>query len=120
MITWFRKLKQDIGTVRFVIESYRANIDALQSQINDLRTIIRANIDIHADVSMTNRAPSTVIVIGKFRNHDVVQTYSIQTGELKEIIEHLRSLERYGTVRSVDAMPGFKGIAEHELGHKIK
>ena len=86
---------------------------ALESHVRTLRTNLKASTDISVDCHMDGM--NTIIVIGRYQNADYIQTYDIRMKDLQELVDYLRVLENHGTVRRIDAVPGFRAIAEKSL-----
>lgn len=55
-----------------------------------------------------------MIVVGRYRNADYVQTYALDTPNLAVLIGQLRQMERCGAVRRVDAPPLFRAVFERD------
>lgn len=85
----------------------------LRRQIASLEALIRDRTNIAVDVGF--KTASHVIVIGRYRNADYVQSYSLSTDDLGHLIEHLKAMDKTGQVRRVDAIPSFKAVYEREL-----
>lgn len=104
----FEKIWNSIKEAVYIVKHHRDQIKSLQAQINQLDQIIKDRTDIHVDYY--ERGRSTIIAIGHYKNRDYIQTFSIDPGEFSYMIDRLRNMERYGKVRSVDAMPSVKAV----------
>ena len=105
MIKWLKKLKA-------IVASYDANLANAHARIAALETMVRERTDIAIDVGFWST--SHVIVVGRYKNADYVQTYSMDTPDLASLIDQLKQMERYGNVRRVDAPPQFRAVFERE------
>jgi hypothetical protein len=59
--------------------------------------------------------PSYVIIAGRYKNRDYVQTFRIATNDLEHIIRILHNMENLGQVKWIDAPPFIKAVVEREL-----
>jgi len=100
MFTWFKKLKS-------IVTRHQDEISFLHHRIDVLEKIIKERTDIAADIRFSGR--NHIIVIGQYKNTGYVQTYSVNTEDLHQFIQHLKQMERFGKVRTVDAPPTFRG-----------
>ena len=103
MIKWLKKLKA-------IVSGYDDDLRNAHTRIAELEKVIRDRTDIAVDVGF--RSASYVIVIGRYKNADYVQTFELDTPDLGSLINHLREQERYGAVRRVDAPPEFRAVFE--------
>ena len=86
---------------------------ALESHITTLRRNLKASTDIAVDCHLDGM--NTIIVIGRYRGADYIQTYDVRMKDFSELVDYLRHLEDHGSVRRIDAVPGFKAIVEKAL-----
>ena len=89
-----------------IINNYKTDIQKLNIRIQHLESLLRNRTDIAADLNFNDM--NTIIVIGKYRNLDYVQTYHLQ--DINSVIEYLEKLKRTGTVKIVDCPPQMKYI----------
>ena len=101
LISWFKAL-------RFVVKSYVTDMRALRRRMDELDKLIRERTDIAVDVRF--REPNYVIVVGRYKNADYIQTYSVRSNDLGYLIDMLKNMERHAQVRIVDAPPGMKAV----------
>jgi len=114
--TFFRRLH----TLWQIAKTYEQDKAALLSGVRrELRTVedlVRDRTTLHADISMTGRDPSFVILVGRYRNRDYVQTFYLPSADFGGLVDqciHMsRKLGRWGRL---DAPPVFH--AEKELPH---
>jgi len=105
MITWMKKLLA-------IVAGYDAALRGAHTRINALEKLVRDRTNISVDVGF--RTASHVIVVGRYRNADYVQTFALDTPDLNVLIDRLREMERYGTVQRVDAPPLFRAVFNRE------
>ncbi len=108
LLTWWRRLRHIVRAHEETMD----RIDSLRRRIDDLDKIIRERTDIAVDVRFGG--PSYVIVVGRYRNADYVQTYSVHADDLQHLIEMLRGMARHARVRLVDGPPGLRAVFQRE------
>lgn len=102
------KLLAWLKTLQRIVPSYDDDLAVLYRRINGLEQLLRERTDIGVDVAYTGRDRSHVIVVGRYRNTDFVQTYSLHPADFTGLVEHLKQMERHGVVRHMDAPPTMK------------
>ena len=98
----------------FIVNNYDSNLKHAHARIASLEKVLAERTTIGVDVSFHN--DNHIIVVGRYRNRDYVQTFSVRTEDMRGFIEHLKEMERYGSVKYVDAPPSFKAVIEHNFG----
>lgn len=106
MLKWLNKLKM-------IVAGYDADLRNAHARIAELEKLVKDRTNIAVDVGF--RSASHVIVIGRYRNADYVQTFEIDAPDLIRLVDQLRELERYGAVKRVDAPPQFRAVFEREF-----
>lgn len=106
MLKWLKKLKA-------IVAGYDADLRNAHARIRELEKLVRDRTNIAVDVGF--RSASHVIVVGRYKNADYVQTYALDTPDLAAMIDQLRQMERHGAVRRVDAPPQFRAVFKREL-----
>lgn len=90
-------------------------VERSERVIRQCESLIRERTEVAADIHPSRIGESFVIVVGRYRNNDYVQTYSLgREGQVDHIIHTLRSMERTAEVRRIDAPPIFKQVFERE------
>jgi len=107
MLKWLKKLKS-------IVAGYDADLRNAHSRIAELEKLVKDRTNISVDAGF--RSASHVIVIGRYRNADYVQTFEMDTPSLDALIDQLREHERYGKVVRVDAPPVFRAVFERDRG----
>lgn len=106
---WLRKwLRKVLG--------YDSELRALRTEIMALRGLIKDRTEISFDISHTTRDVSYAIMVGRYRDRDFVQTFSLGPSDFRQVIDWFRSLERHAAIRVVDAPPVFKSVFKRESG----
>ena len=104
----FKEITDTIIEALYIVRHHRSQMKSLQAQILNLEKIIKDRTDLHVDYY--DRGCSKIIAIGHYKNRDYIQTFSVDQNDFHGLIERLRDMERYGTVRQIDAMPTFKAV----------
>lgn len=115
MLTWFKRLFAIVRTYSTDIAKLNARIELLKGRIAANEQIIRERTDIAVDVGFSRKDMNTVIVVGRFRGCDYVQTYQVRSDDLTGLIDRLRDMERHGVVRRADAPPHIIGAFKRDL-----
>lgn len=105
MLKWLKKLKTIVGC-------YDADLRNAHTRIAELEKLVRDRTNIAVDVGF--KSASHVIVVGRYKDADYVQTYALDTPDLAALIDQLRQMERHGVVRRVDAPPQFRAVFERD------
>lgn len=101
MLKWFKKLKA-------IVRNYDTDRRTVDSRITELEKLIKDRTNIAVDANFNDA--SHVIVIGRYKNADYVQTFKIDASSLGGLIEQLRAHERHGSVKRVDVPPQFRAV----------
>lgn len=101
MIVWIKKLLA-------IVKNYEEDMGRLNNRINYSEKLIRDRTDIAADINIKDH--NHIIVVGRYKNRDYVQTFTVRGDELNHLVETLKQMERHGVVRQIDAPPQFKAV----------
>lgn len=106
MLKWLKKLIA-------IVAGYDADIRNAHARIADLERLVRDRTNIAVDVGF--KSASHVIVVGRYKNADYVQTYTLDTPDLASLIGQLKQMERCGVVRRLDGPPMVRAVFEREF-----
>lgn len=106
MLKWLKKLKT-------IVAGYDADLRNAHTRIAELETLVKDRTNIAVDVGF--KSASHVIVVGRYRNADYVQTYALDTPDIAGLIDQLRQMERHGQVKRIDAPPMFRAVFERDV-----
>jgi hypothetical protein len=95
------------------LQSMQRSMDTLRRQQGDLDHLVRERIDIAVDVGGP-REMSSVIVVGRYRGVDYVQSFHMPERELGHLVDRLRDMERHGVTRRMDSPPQFRAVVKRE------
>jgi phosphoribosylanthranilate isomerase len=101
------------GMIREVSSQHHVDVIALNARIDQLDKLVKDRTDIAVDFGYKDS--SHVIVIGRYRNLDYVQTYRLDDQEFVQLIDRLRAMERHGIVRRLDAPPVVRAVFERDV-----
>jgi hypothetical protein len=126
MIKWFKKLFK-------IVREYDADNERMNTVINDglydlnnrmvwtereVKEAVATIIDrteLSVDVSPSYGGdPHQVIMVGRYKNRDFVQAYSIDHMEFDRLVQHLTELRKHAHYSRIDAVPDMKFIIERE------
>lgn len=99
-------------------KSHPERIDFLIDEIRNARLMITERTTVHADVHYKSGLDS-IIVVGRYRGHDYVRCFQVETKDFHEFIEIFKRIEPRSRVGRIDVFPSFSGVVErikHERG----
>tara|TARA_R110000803_G_scaffold67241_4_gene128920 strand:- start:862 stop:1236 length:375 start_codon:yes stop_codon:yes gene_type:complete len=119
LIKWFKALNR-------IVKSYDEQIDVLNKQAtetlrvadysngiaNQAREFVKQATTLDADVHV--RGSNTIIVTGRFRGNDYIQTFDLGDKDFEYTIRMFRDMARSHQVRKIDCPPGMKEIFTRE------
>jgi len=100
-------------------KSHPERIDDLLDEIRNAKLMITERTTVHADVHFKSGLDN-IIVVGRYRNHDYVRCFEVESKDFHEFVEIFRRIEPRGRVGRIDVpFPSFTGVVErlkHERG----
>jgi len=105
MFQFFKKLK-------YIVTNYDRELLRVTRKVEQLEKVIADRTNIGVDVGF--RDAHHVIVVGKYKGKDYIQTFDLREPELNMLVDKLRDMSKYGNVKRVDAPPIFKAVFERE------
>lgn len=99
MLNWLKTLRRIVG-------AYSSDQLAMHNRILELEALVRERTNIAVDVGF--RECNHVIVLGRYKGADYIQSYSVQSDSLAHLVDQLKQMERFGNVRRIDAPPQFR------------
>ena len=106
MSAWIKKLLA-------IVNSYDTDLRNIHHAVHGLESVLKERTNIAVDVGF--REASHVIVIGRYRGNDYIQSYTINGTDLDGLIRHLREMEKFGNIRRIDSPPVFKAAFKRNL-----
>lgn len=106
MFRWLKKLNQ-------IVAAYDTDLRQAHARIAELEKMVKDRTNIAVDVGFSGA--NHVIVIGRYKNADYIQTFHMDSNNLACLIDELRDRSRYGHVRRVDAPPEFRAVFHREF-----
>ncbi|MCK4817813.1 hypothetical protein KA005_18730 [bacterium] len=102
-------------------KSHPDHIDYLIKTIRETKLMITERTTVHADINYKS-GMDTIIVVGRYRNHDYVRCFAVESKDFHEFVEIFRRIEPRGRVGRIDVpFPSFSGVVErikHERGQR--
>jgi hypothetical protein len=100
-------------------KSHPNRIDRLVKRVSFNQSLIEFRTTVHADVNFKSGLDS-IIVVGRYRNHDYVRCFQVESKDFHEFVEIFKRIEPRGRVGRIDVpYPSFTGVVErlkHERG----
>lgn len=107
MITWFKKLRK-------IVQDYNHDREYLIMRIAELEKILRDRTSLNVDIH--HKGLNHVIMVGRYKNTDWIQTYTIDGKDFHHLVDQLKHMQRYGVVDRVDAPPQMSAAIRSSLG----
>ena len=105
-----------------IIREYDSDIDRINKKAQQAentalkaRRIIQERTDLNADMSFHRHSYSHVILMGRYKNRDYVEIFSVTPETLNELIPMLREMQKHARLRRADGPIGMKQIIDREL-----
>ena len=103
-------------------KSHPERIKYLVDEVRESKLMITERTTVHADIHLKS-GMDNIIVVGRYKNHDYVRCFEVESRDFHELIETLRRIEPRGRVGRIDAphFPLFSGVVERlkrERGQK--
>lgn len=93
-------------------KSHSNRIDRLVKRVSLSESLIEFRTTVHADVNYKSGLDS-IIVVGRYRNHDYVRCFQVESKDFHEFIEIFRRIEPRGRVGRIDVpFPSATGVVE--------
>ena len=116
---FIRKLLAPWKSHPAMISAMGEHIISLLRQTRDNELMITERTTVHADVHFKSGLDN-IIVVGRYRNHDYVRCFEVESKDFHEFVEIFRRIEPRGRVGRIDVpFPSFTGVVErlkHERG----
>lgn len=107
MIKFIKELIFIVNNYRRYSEQMLSISEKASASAKNSENYIKNVTTIHADAP-SHYDSGTIIVIGKYKNGDYVQTYKINPDYFNEFIERLKYLKGRGNIGIIDAPPSLK------------
>jgi len=118
VIRWLLRLLRIETELNSVVKegtTLQSRVRRLESDLADLTQIIKERTTLAVDVGFRGD-PNIIIAVGRFQGQDYVQTFSLEgDADMHEIISRLKQMEKYATVRRVDAPPQMRAAFMRDL-----
>lgn len=104
MFSWFKKLFRIVANYDSDAARIHNALSTHQYQLRHATDLIKAHTNIAVDVGFHDA--HHVIVVGRYRGQDYVNSFSIKESNFGHLIQQLKEMERYGTVRRMTSLLG--------------
>lgn len=113
ILQWIRAARRIVATHDAEMREVLERAKRAERRAEAAEAVIRERTTI--GVSVGFRAPSHIVVVGRYKGADYVEAFSVhKDAELHSIVDRLREMERYGAVRYADAPPEFRAVMKRE------
>ncbi len=118
IVKWIRVLQRVVDTFDTNNEHLNSKIAYAKDIANNAEKIIRDRTDVSAGIDINMRAPNQIIVVGRYKGLDYVEVFSILDSGVDEIVDHLRSLQRYAGMDKIDAPISLRAVVRQQVARK--
>lgn len=118
MITWMRKLRDIVKLHKQLLEiigTYNSDKEWMSNRIACAEQTIKDRTDIHTDFHF--RGQNQIIAIGRHRNRDYVQVFTIDQKDFDNMLNILRDITKFTRPGRFDIPSSFKAVIERELDY---
>lgn len=112
MIT-IKHIKYFIRNLIDIVQNYQADTRRILLRIDSAEKLIRERTDIHTSIGTSTG--NFVIVCGRYKNNDYIQTFEVRPNDFEYFVDKLREQRRYGITRILDAPPEFSRAFRREI-----
>ena len=109
-----RLLAEELQNLKNKLNEQEGRIDYCFDEVNAGVNTIKERTDISADVTFSRHAKNQIVVIGRYKNCDYIQTYSILDNDFDYLINMLKDMQRHGVVSKIDAVPHMSAVLKRE------
>lgn len=114
-----KKLKQLFNNISYLLNNDLAKVENLQDLeaknikfecsyfIAKLRDDIDKQFNIDLDINNKPNYQANVIVTGIYKNEEYIKIYQLNPRDFNDLVEQLRSREKFGEIRNIDATRSF-------------
>jgi hypothetical protein len=110
---FMKRIKKFVSELLWLVSNARSELSILSRRVEFAEKLIKDRTTISADLNY--RGGGQIIIIGRYRNEDYIQTYSVPDRDLRGLIETLRNMQRYGAIRRIDAAPQLRAVIKREI-----
>lgn len=108
MIKFIKKLIKIVNEYDINIESIQKRYNSLNIKVNEAIKVIKYRTEINADIRLHGPNRNQIIVVGRYRNKDYIEVYTITDKDVNYIVDQLKEMQKYGVVNKIDSVPMLK------------
>ena len=91
-----------------IVNEYDINIESINIKVNEAIKVIKYRTEINADIRLHGPNRNQIIVVGRYRNKDYIEVYTITDKDVNYIVDQLKEMQKYGVVNKIDSVPMLK------------
>lgn len=103
---------EQLDHVRLELLDTQRKLQVLTFRNEKLEAIFKEAFEVNVDAAFHRDGQNHVIVFGRFKGRDYVNSYTLSGGDFDAVLRHLQELTRYTKVRRMDAPPVFRATWE--------
>ncbi len=113
-IGWLRRLFSIVQSYHYNISIIGQELDAAQKEVSEVLRYVKRATKVHVDVGVMADA-TQVIVIGKYRGRDYVNTFTLKELAINDLVERLTHMSRYANIGRIDTPLNVDATLKHSL-----
>ena len=98
-----------------IAATYDSTVGSLRMSLDHTRDIMKQRTTVHADLSPHMKSPHQIITIGRYKNKDYIQVYSVTGESFSYMVGMLRDMRRHGEVGIIDAPHGSECFIREDI-----
>lgn len=104
-----------IKTLLRVVRTFDLRFEGVHDRIASAERFIRERTEVNADVSVHPKNANKIVVIGRYKNHDYVEIFSMYGDSFAGLVGILRDMARFHEVNRVDCPHHMKYFVDEHL-----
>lgn len=114
-IGWVRRLFNIVKTYHANMQVIAKHVDDLEHEVAEVLRYVKRATKVHVDVGVSQKDITQVVIIGRYRGRDYVNTFNLRPGSIDELIDRLTQMSRYAGIGRIDAPHNIDATIKHSL-----
>ncbi len=116
--TWFiclHRLVKMYVKIAAIVETHNESLLVLNRRIANAERMIKHRTEISADVHARINHLNHIVLVGRYRNNDYVEIFSIRNDSMDSLVQQLAHMQKYAQVHRIDAPCNYSQVIKREL-----
>lgn len=121
IIKWFKTLfrivrshDDELSAFTSKVEAINYSLNAVWKRVGELDRKIDQHTVTGVDVGFGPKDRSWVVVVGRFKGSDYVQTYDLGHADFEHLVRQIQAMRKSGAATYVDSPPQMRAVFERE------